>query len=520
VKLITAAEAANLVKSGDTIIMSGSGQGHVVAESVLVQIEERFHATGLPRDVTLMHVGGTGDRAKKGPAHFAHEGLLKRSITSAPIDAPPLFQLILDNKIESYVLPMGVLSQMMREIAGGRPGVITKTGLHTFVDPRQLGGRQSAKTQGDVVEVIQLSGEEWLHYKPFKIDVAILRGTTADEDGNVTMEQEAVLGEMLSTAQAVRRTGGVVIVQVKRLAQRNTLPPRQVKIPGILVDYIVHDPEQWQSYATRYEPSFAGELRIPLDNMKPLSFSIRKIIARRAALELYPRAICNLGAGISTGISFLAAEENALDTVVLTNEQGFIGGAPQTGLEGGTAQNYSANVDQTYQFDFYDGGGLDLAFLSFPMVDPSGNVNVSRFGNKLVGVGGFINISQYAKKVVFSGTFTAGELEIESGDGKLRIVKEGKHKKFVNEVEQICYNGKYAESQGRRVMFVTERAVFEFSKGELELVEIAPGIDLERDVLAHMRFKPRLSPTMKLMDERIFRPEPMGLRKDILDKAV
>ena len=281
-KLITAAEAANLIESGNTVIMSGSGQGHVVAQSILEQVEQRFHASGLPRDVTLVHVGGTGDRAKRGPAHFAHEGLLKRSITSAPIDAPPLFQLILDNKIESYVLPMGVLSQMMREIAGGRPGVITKTGLHTFVDPRQLGGRQSAKTKDDVVEVIQLNGEEWLHYKPFKIDVAILRGTTADEDGNVTMEQEAVLGEMLSTAQAVRRNGGVVIVQVKRLAQRNTLPPRQVKIPGILVDYVVHDPEQWQTYATEYNPSFSGELRVPLDTMRPLPFSVRKIKIGRA----------------------------------------------------------------------------------------------------------------------------------------------------------------------------------------------------------------------------------------------
>jgi len=516
VKLITAAEAANLIESGNTVIMSGSGQGHVVAESILVQVEDRFRSTGMPRDVTLVHVGGTGDRAKRGPAHFAHEGLLKRSITSAPIDAPPLFQLILDNKIESYVLPMGVLSQLMREIAGGRPGVITKTGLHTFVDPRQLGGRQSAKTKDDVVEVVRLNDEEWLHYKPFKIDVALLRGTTADEDGNITMEQEAVLGEMLSTAQAVRRNGGIVIVQVKRLAQRNTLPPRQVKIPGILVDYVVHDPEQWQTYATEYNPSFSGELRVPFDAMKPLPFSVRKIIARRAAMELYPGAICNLGAGISTGISFIAAEEKVLDAVVLTNEQGFIGGAPQTGVEGGTAQNYVANVDQTYQFDFYDGGGLDLAFLSFPMVDATGNVNVSRFGNKLVGVGGFINISQYAKKVIFSGTFTAGELEVEADNGNLRIVKEGKHKKFVSEVEQICYNGKFAESQGRQVMFVTERAVFDYSDGALELVEIAPGVDLERDVLAHMEFRPRISSTLKTMDSRLFRNEHMGLREMVL----
>ena len=284
---------------------------------------------------------GLGDRATKGVAHFCHDGMIKRSITSALIDSPTMIPMVLQDKIESYTLPQGVLSQITRDIAGGRPGLITKVGLHTFMDPRQLGGRQSPSAKEDLIELMTIDGEEWLRYKPFRIDVALLRGTTADEDGNVTMEHEALFGEMLSTAQACRRQGGIVIVEVKRLAKRNTLPPKNVKIPGILVDYIVVDPEQRQTYATEYSPSYAGELRVPLQHLKALPFSERKIVARRAAMEIVPGAICNLGAGISTGISAVAAEENILDDMILTNEQGFIGGAPLTGVDSGTAQNYA-----------------------------------------------------------------------------------------------------------------------------------------------------------------------------------
>jgi propionate CoA-transferase len=423
-------------------------------------------------------------------------------------------EMALADQIESYTLPQGVLSQMMREIAGGRPGVITKTGLHTFIDPRQRGGRQSRGATEDMVEVVTLGGEEWLRFKTFPMNVAILRGTTADEDGNVSMEQEAILGEMLSTAQAVRRCGGIVIVQVKRLARRGALSPRTVKIPGILVDYVVVEPDQRQTYATDYSPSYAGELRVPLAAVEPLPFGARKIIARRAAMELKPNAICNLGAGISTGISAVAAEEGVLEKVVLTNEQGFIGGAPLTGPDSGTAQNYDAVVDQPYQFDFYDGGGLDVAFLSFAEVDPRGNVNISRFGSKIVGVGGFINISQNAKKVVFSGTFTASGLELACTDGALQIVSEGKHRKFVGGIEQICYNAEFAERQGRTAIFVTERAVFQAVDGGLELIEVAPGIDIEQDIMAHMPYRPRCASALRLMDRRLFSPEPMNLAED------
>jgi propionate CoA-transferase len=409
-----------------------------------------------------------------------------------------------------------VLSQIMRDMAAGRPGHITRTGLHSFVDPRQLGGRQSASAGDDLVELLEIGGEEWLRYKPFALDVVFLRGTTADEDGNVTMEHEAIPGEMLSSAQAARRQGAAVVVQVKRLAQRGTLPPRQVKIPGILVDYVVVDPEQRQTYHSLYNPSYAGELRVPLDGIRRLPFDHRKIIARRAAMELMPGAICNLGAGISTGISAVAAEEGIIDLIHLTNEQGFIGGAPLTGPDSGAAQNYDAMVDQPYQFDFYDGGGLDLAFLSAAEIDPDGNVNISRFGSKIVGIGGFINISQNARKVVFSGTLTAGGLEIDCTEGRLRIVSEGRHGKFVGAIEQICYSAPFAAREGREALFVTERCVFRATGGGIELTEVAPGIDVERGILAHMGFLPAVAHDLKEMDPRIFRPEPMGLRADMM----
>ncbi|WMS40959.1 CoA-transferase [Acuticoccus sp. MNP-M23] len=517
-KVVSAAEAATLVKSGDSVLVSGSGGGHAIPEACLEAIEKRFFDDGAPRDLTLVHVVGLGDRKTKGAARFAHKGMLKRSITSALIDAPSMIPMAQNDEIESYTLPQGVLSQIMRDMAAGRPGLITRTGLHTFIDPRQLGGRQSPSAKEDLVELMEIDGKEYLRFKPFPLDIVFLRGTTADEDGNVTMEQEAIFGEMISNAQAARRNGGIVVVQVKRMAKRGTLPPKSVKIPGILVDYIVVDPEQRQTYATDYSPSYAGELRVPMDGLKRLPFNARKIIARRAAMELVPNAICNLGAGISTGISAVAAEEGILDEMVLTNEQGFIGGAPLTGVDSGAAENYMAAVDQPYQFDFYDGGGLDVAFLSFAEVDPRGHVNISRFGSKIVGVGGFINISQNARKVVFSGTFTAGGLEVACADGALSITAEGRMKKFVQAIEQICYNAVFAGEEGREAVFVTERAVLRPRDGELEVIEIAPGVDLERDVLAQMGFRPRVATDLKLMDARLFDPAPMQLLTDMQRK--
>jgi propionate CoA-transferase len=435
-----------------------------------------------------------------------------RVVCGTLVDSPPVERMAAADEVEAYTLPQGCLSQLTREMAAGRPGLVTHVGLHTFVDPRLGGGKQSKCATEDLVELTRIGGKDYLFFKPFHIDIALVRGTTADEDGNITMEHEAVFGEMISMAQAARRAGGIVIAQVKRTARRGTLPAKQVKIPGMLVDLIVVDPAQTQTFFTVHDPAYAGELKVPLTNITPLPFSVRKIVARRAALELFSGAICNLGSGISTGIASLAAEEQAIDDVVLTNEQGLIGGAPATGNEPGAGRNYQAMVDQPYQFDFYDGGGLDLAFLSFAEVDEACNVNVSRFGDKIVGPGGFINISQNAKTMIFSGTFTAGGLDISWPNGTTKIAREGNEKKFVSTVEQVTYSGALAAQNGQRALYVTERAVFTRNDaGRLELIEVAPGIELERDIFAHMKFRPAVSPSLREMDARIFRPEPMGL---------
>ncbi len=519
VKVIQADDVANLVEDDDTLLIGGSGAGHSVPDTLIAAIGKRFLAEGAPLNLTTIHPVGLGDRGSRGIGHLAHPGLLKRVVCGTLVDSPPVERMAADNQIEAYTLPQGCLSQLTRETAAGRPGLITHVGLRTFVDPRHGGGRQSARATEDLVELIQIAGREFLFFKPFHANVALLRGTTADEDGNVTMEHEAVFGEMISMAQAVRRAGGIVIVQVKRLALRGTLPPKQVKIPGMLVDYIVVDPSQTQTFFTGHDAAYAGEIRIPMSQIAALDFSVRKVIARRGSLELFPGAICNLGSGVSTGIASIAAEEGALDSIVLTNEQGLIGGAPATGNEPGAARNYQAMVDQPYQFDFYDGGGLELAFLSFAEVDSDCNVNVSRFGDKIIGPGGFINISQNAQTIVFSGTFTSGGLDIDWNDGEVRIKREGREKKFVRKVQQVTYSGPLANENHQRAFYVTERAVFRRNEhGHLELIEIAPGIDLDRDVLAQMEFRPDISSELKRMDRRIFLPKLMGLADIIAGK--
>ena len=518
-RVVTADEAAQLVATGDTLLIGGSGAGHSVPDTLIGAIAKRFLAEGAPRNLTTVHPVGLGDRANRGIGHLAHEGLLKRVVCGTLVDSPPVERMAAANTIEAYTLPQGCLSQLTREMAAGRPGLTTHVGLHTFVDPRHGGGRQSKLATEDLVELTTVGNKEYLFFKSFHVDVALIRGTTADEDGNITMEHEAVFGEMISMAQAARRAGGIVIAQVQRMALRGTLPPKQVKIPGMLVDLIVVDPAQTQTFFTAHDPAYAGEIKVPLGHIAALPFSVRKIVARRASLELYSGAICNLGSGISTGIASLAAEENAIDDVVLTNEQGLIGGVPATGNEPGAGRNYQAMVDQPYQFDFYDGGGLDLAFLSFAEVDAACNVNVSRFGDKIVGPGGFINISQNAKTILFSGTFTAGGLDMSWPNGRTHIAREGAEKKFVRQVQQVTYSGALAAQNGQRAFYITERAVFRRNEAErLELIEIAPGIELERDIFAQMQFKPDVSPALKEMDERIFRPEAMGLAAIIAGK--
>ncbi len=511
-EVITAAAAAELIGDGMSLLFGGSGGGHAVPEAVIVALAERYRQTKAPRGLTLASVVSLGDWDSTGFGHLAQEGLAKRVISAGFNNCPKIAALALAGEIEAYTLPQGVLSQLCRDMAGGRPGLVTPIGLGTFVDPRQAGGCQSPEGGAPLVSLMSVDGEDYLFYRCWPIDVAIVRGTTADEAGNVTMEEEAYFGEIMSMACAARRNGGRVIVQVKRLAAGGTLPGKEVKLPGALVDYIVVDPEQPQTYQTRFDPGYAGRLRKPAQAFERLPFDIRKVIARRAAMELAPGDLVNLGFGVSNGIAPVAAEEGFHRDLTLTVEQGIIGGVPAGGKDAGAGTNYEAMVDQPYQFDFYDGGGLDIAFLSFAQVDTQGNVNVSRYGSAVTGPGGFINISQGAPRVVFSGTLTAGGLKVlPDGEGGIRIEREGKVDKWLRRVEQITFSGPVARDRGQEVLYITDRAVFRLEEDGPLLIEIAKGADIDRDIRAHVGFTLQVSPDLKEMDQRLFREEAMGL---------
>jgi propionate CoA-transferase len=516
-KVISPNDAIAIVQDGDVLATSGYG-GNGTPDQLLFSLEKRFLETGSPKNMTLVFAGGQGDGKDKGLNRLGHAGLLKRVIGGHYGLIPRIERLAVENKIEAYNIPEGVITHLYRDIASGKPGTLSRVGLGTFVDPREEGGKVNEITKEDIVELVEMGGTQSLFYKAFPINVAFIRGTTADPDGNVTMERESLLLENLSMAIAAKNSGGYVICQVERIAQEGSLDSRQVRIPGIMVDCIVvAEPEHhMQTYGTHYNPAYSGEVRVPLQTIAPMALDERKIIARRAALELAPNSVINLGIGLPDCVGAVVGEEKIQDLITLTVDPGVIGGVPMGGLDFGAAVNCQAIIDHGSQFDFIDGGGLDAAYLGMAEADRYGNVNASRFGRRLSGCGGFINISQSSRKIIFLSTFSSSGLEVEIADGSLRIVKEGTFFKFIDRVGQITFSGKYAAQRQQDVLYITERCVFKLTDSGLELSEIAPGIDIDRDILAKMPFAPRVHEPLA-MDSSIFRPDPMKLRDRFLD---
>ena len=493
-KFLGAAEAALLVKDGDTVAISGNGAGMISAEAILEALEARFLGTGHPRDLTLVHSLGLGDRASMGTNRFAHEGMVRRLIGAHFTWSPRMQQLIRDEKIEAYCFPGGVVQHLLREIGAGRPGLFTHSGLGTFVDPRQDGGRCNARSRDTLVELLRIDGRDLLRYKPFKVDVAIVRGTYADARGNVSPEEEAIDMDIHTVALAARNSGGLVLAQVRQVVEAGSLHPRSVRIPGIMVDAVVEAPDQQQFYGLGYDASVSGARRARLGAVAadvPAKLE-RRIIARRAALELRPGASLNFGFGMPGGIFGVIAETGLGGDLWLSVEQGVHNGRMLDDALFGAARNADAILPSIEQFDYYSGGGVDIAFLGTGEVDAEGNVNVSHLGGALIGPGGFIEIAQNAKKVVFCGTFDAQGTKLAYADGALQVLQPGRVQKFVRRVERITFSGEFARAHGQDVLYVTERAVFRLAAGGLELVEVAPGIDIGRDILAHMAFAPAI----------------------------
>jgi propionate CoA-transferase len=514
VKIISSADVGALIPDGATVFLGGLAVSSL-PEALLQGVEQHFKASGHPRRITTWACGAIGNSRDAGMVHLAHAGLIKRTIAGHfGQTGQEMMRMVHAGEVEAYNFPQGSLSHLTRQIACRAPGLLTQVGLGTFVDPRQEGGKMNAASTEDLVRLVEFDGREWLYYRCPKVDVALIRGTVADERGNITLDKEGVLLEQLAIAQAARACGGIVVVQVERIVEAGSLHPKSVKIPGTVVDFVVVAPPEahMQTIATQFDPALCGDVRVPLSRLERMPLDERKVIARRAALALRPGDVTNLGIGIPAGIPSVAAEEGVADLLTLSIESGITGGIPAQLGDFGLAYNAEAIIEQSSQFDFYDGGGLDASFLGLAQVDAHGNVNVSKFSGRPVGCGGFVNITRATKKLVFCGAFTAGGLDVRVGDGRLVIQQEGRARKFVRQVEQVTFNGHDAALRQQQVLFVTERAVFRLVPGGLELVEIAPGIDVQHDILAHMDFEPAISPALALMDAGIFRTQWGGLR--------
>ncbi len=497
-KVVDSRKAAAMVPDGAAVGILGGGGGLVEPEALLAAIEERFFATGTPVGLRVIHALGLGDRDRRGLNRLAYEGLVSKVIGGHWIWSPRMQDLAREEKIEAYVLPSGVTTQLLREIGAGRPGLITHVGLGTFVDPRQDGGRMNQSAQDSLVELIEIDGRTLLRYKPFPVDVALLRGSYADPDGNISMEEEPANLEAFALALAAHNSGGKVIVQVRGLVEKGSFQARQVRVPGALVDAVVVVPDQQQCHAFFYDPSISGQLqenepaaeghRVRTQDSE--TSGPRAVIAHRAAQELYENAVINFGFGIPDGVAKLVAARGETERYYQTIEHGTYGGELLDGVLFGFARNASCMIDSPSQFDLYSGGGLDIAFLGFGEMDSSGNVNVSRLGGTTVGPGGFMDIAQNARKVVFCGTFEAKGAAYEIDDKSISISRYGQVRKLVEEVDQITFSGSQAMANGQKVFCVTERAVFELTPAGMCLREVAPGIDLQTDVLDRMGFAP------------------------------
>lgn len=519
-KFITAAEAAKKIPDGATIGVAGMGLSGW-AEEIGCAIRDSFRETGHPCNLNLKQGSAMGDWRERGVTRLgeAGEGLVTQWSGAHVGSAFALRELAVQNKLQCHCLPQGVIVNLWREIAAGRPGLLTKVGLGTFVDPRAEGGKMNQCTTDELVELVEFQGEEYLFYKSFPLDVAILRGTTADEKGNISFEHESVLNEGYSVAAAAKNSGGIVIVQVEYVTKEGTLNPKDVKIPGVLVDYVVQATDKaacWQAEGVYFEPAFSGQIKKPLADIQPLPFDERKVICRRCAMEVKRGDVINLGVGMAADVAKIIAEEGMLDTVTMSTESGMVGGIPSALPNFGSAYNPEATLEHGAMFDLIDGGGLDVTCLGIGEIDKEGNNNVSKFGPRLTGPGGFINITQATPKVIFCGNFV-GKAKMRVGHGQITIVQEGNIKKFVDTVEQITFSGKYAGAK-QEILYITERCVFRLIDKKITLVEIAPGLDLKKDILDQMDFMPAVAENLKTMDPGIFTEHWGGLKACMEEK--